>query len=877
LIIVIDNHDRLDTAHALKIWSTIRVFLELRKTEYKDKIWLLIPFDCYQLERVYEDDNKDELAKSFIEKTFHTSYRISPPVLSGWRDYFIEKLEKAFPNQDEKEYHRLYRVFNRYRISTESQVTPRQLIKYINKIGTINRQWGGLIPLSVQGIYILFESDLSKSGTLYKKLIEDRIIDQHYLQISDVKNEAMAKMISSMYYNLEDKDASQVLLEAPVLKSIENFDQSSFNSSIVYEGFSDVLEGIIENYRPEWLSSDILNLLNLAVLLGDTENIKATPAQTSSFWEHLCNWEDAEKVSVVYITNEIHKGLKYLIEKAKFYRKDEEIARKTINALSQVSLLNDKNEFNVDYAKKWIDATLESVKILSEYESIVKTLKVSGTESIYFNTISLTKKYFKSHPEELAKIKSENDIKKLLSFLNEMISKGEINERIPEAIEALYYTYSGWDVKGHIAVLHQRITQPNLNVQEVKFLFHLFFILRVVKNEVNLKPNSHWQQVLHYFVLRFNKSKDDQYTAMAYYYLILGLDDFDKYVNPINSNQWQALNGMNTLKGITNSPQSYPELIKELIENLNEASLGDSFVKMCYDRSRSQLFSCGIGEVVEGKKITSFISVDHFVRYYSFFNSHIEDSKLEQIIDILFSEENLVEIVISFKLDAPIYALTNKLILRDSKNESFIQHIKKYTAEIVRKDWLSAIKEQDSLFYIIYNYCSSDEKKSLELKSDFSDALMDYLKEIYKLGTYDDEELVDTDEWYIVVNALSLDHKETFLMNVRDFLLKEEVKEGTFKIFTLLNRQFQENKTFAERIDEAVRYFQIEIDADKDYGGDAIELINELGFQCSLDSACSDVTMKIMREKLNNFITLDEDNDPDVYQDDYENLSKFID
>ena len=115
---------------------------------------------------------------------------------------------------------------------------------------------------------------------------------------------------------------------------------------------------------------------------------------------------------------------------------------------------------------------------------------------------------------------------------------------------------------------------------------------------------------------------------MAYYYLIFALDDFDKYGNPQNSNPWQTLNGMNTLKGITNSPQSYQDLIKELISLLDARSLGDSFVKMCFERSRGQLFGYGIGEVVDSKKIASFISVDYFVRYFSFFNNNVQEERL---------------------------------------------------------------------------------------------------------------------------------------------------------------------------------------------------------------------------------------------------------
>jgi len=86
LVIVMDNLDRLITDEAREIWATMRTFFELdREAEWREKVWLIVPYDPSVLKRLWSlDEKEDELPSAFASKTFQITFHVPPPVLSDW-------------------------------------------------------------------------------------------------------------------------------------------------------------------------------------------------------------------------------------------------------------------------------------------------------------------------------------------------------------------------------------------------------------------------------------------------------------------------------------------------------------------------------------------------------------------------------------------------------------------------------------------------------------------------------------------------------------------------------------------------------------------------------------------------------------------------
>jgi hypothetical protein len=99
LIIVFDNMDRLsNSAKVLSLWSSIHTFFAEEKV---DNVWIIIPFDKQHLSNHFDNEKNGDLQKydkvnNFIGKTFSTIFRISPPVLSDWKKFFMLKFKEAF-------------------------------------------------------------------------------------------------------------------------------------------------------------------------------------------------------------------------------------------------------------------------------------------------------------------------------------------------------------------------------------------------------------------------------------------------------------------------------------------------------------------------------------------------------------------------------------------------------------------------------------------------------------------------------------------------------------------------------------------------------------------------------------------------------------
>ncbi len=158
LLIAVDNLDRIDTSDALAILATLRTFFDFDGQSHDQflRLWLLIPFDERGIRRLWNESDlqaNDELTRSFTEKTFQIKFRVSPPVLSDWHEFFKNQLKVAFPDHGEDDFHLIYRIYDLRMLAGTHAPTPREMKLFINSIGALHRQWKDDIPLPVQALY----------------------------------------------------------------------------------------------------------------------------------------------------------------------------------------------------------------------------------------------------------------------------------------------------------------------------------------------------------------------------------------------------------------------------------------------------------------------------------------------------------------------------------------------------------------------------------------------------------------------------------------------------------------------------------------------------------------------------------------------------
>ena len=190
------------------------------------------------------DTNGDDVAQSFLDKTFDLVFRVAPPVLSDWQSYLEKTLKEAFGNlaTDHDVYGtiKLYAAF----LATQSKadrrsqnITPRTIIKLVNLIATLRLQHRADVSLIAIAYYAIhkarIENDISS------------IIESLDAEIARFESD-WRESIAAIYYNIPRAKALQVLMQPEIQAAIAQGDADAFGKLAVVPGFDALLEQIVE-------------------------------------------------------------------------------------------------------------------------------------------------------------------------------------------------------------------------------------------------------------------------------------------------------------------------------------------------------------------------------------------------------------------------------------------------------------------------------------------------------------------------------------------------------------------------------------------------------------------------------------------------------
>ncbi len=231
VVFVIDNMDRLPIAKVKETWATIHAFFAECRYEY---IHAVIPFDrshiinAFKEENIKEIENKKEkvddkseqqielrsYGNDFINKTFYVVYRVSPPILSDWRDYFERIWKMAFGDVIYKEHDELLLVFEKL----SPDFTPRSIIAFINECVTLYSVMEEEIPSEYLGIYILGKERINKEPD--KQLLKPDFLQG--LKGKYENDEELPQYLSSIHYQIKKDRALDVVYLPKVKKALDD-------------------------------------------------------------------------------------------------------------------------------------------------------------------------------------------------------------------------------------------------------------------------------------------------------------------------------------------------------------------------------------------------------------------------------------------------------------------------------------------------------------------------------------------------------------------------------------------------------------------------------------------------------------------------------
>jgi hypothetical protein len=249
LVIVIDNLDRLAEPEAVELWATIRsLFLgsELNGSQLAELTVpsIILPIDEGSVQRMFRasghGNEASELARSFMDKTFDISFYINDPVMSDWRAFLREKLEQAFGDAatDERMYWATKLVEEHaFTGANTGRVTPRSLVKVVNAVGVLVKQWGdGSINFLSMVFFALYRAQISANPREF--------VNAEW-PTAEAAVPGWQRDVVALHYGVPRDKAFQALLQEPLRLSISGMDEAEFSRLAEVVGFGPVFEEVV--------------------------------------------------------------------------------------------------------------------------------------------------------------------------------------------------------------------------------------------------------------------------------------------------------------------------------------------------------------------------------------------------------------------------------------------------------------------------------------------------------------------------------------------------------------------------------------------------------------------------------------------------------
>ncbi len=231
IIIVFDNMDRLPPQKVQTLWSSIHTFFS--ETNYNN-IWVIVPFDRIHIKDAFSGKNA---ANHFIDKTFSVIFRVSPPVLSDWKQFFSIKYNEAFDTRENEEREFVMNVFDLY----TNSITPRKIIAFINEMVSLKLIWENDIALRYIAVFILNKEAFEETPT-------EVILGATYLEKAKHLfrgDESLSNYIAALLYNVPVEMASQVSLYREILIDIRDKNKDKLLKISENKQFKNIIEEVL--------------------------------------------------------------------------------------------------------------------------------------------------------------------------------------------------------------------------------------------------------------------------------------------------------------------------------------------------------------------------------------------------------------------------------------------------------------------------------------------------------------------------------------------------------------------------------------------------------------------------------------------------------
>ncbi|MEN6387002.1 MAG: P-loop NTPase fold protein [Phycisphaerales bacterium] len=223
LVIIIDNLDRVDKEETLKIWATLKTFLDDKKFDaVGNRIWVIVPYAHDKIDKLWAQNGDKDLALHFKEKTFQIRYHVPEPLTSKWESYFNTKLIEAIKIDDKDIHNRIFNIFRIIALPKYKNIpTPREMKIFINRIVSLALLFYDTNDASLEEIALYAAFELPESldfRNLAKATIEQE------KNIINFVGKNYRRGLAVIYYGVTKSEADEVMYKPDIERCIKSGD-----------------------------------------------------------------------------------------------------------------------------------------------------------------------------------------------------------------------------------------------------------------------------------------------------------------------------------------------------------------------------------------------------------------------------------------------------------------------------------------------------------------------------------------------------------------------------------------------------------------------------------------------------------------------------
>lgn len=731
LLFVIDNLDRIKHDEARSIWATLRVFFDPTldgSSNWHRRVWVLVPFDPEAISDLWETNGGAGVALTtamshhFLEKTFQATFRVPPLILSNWKEYLEMQLKLAFPKHSAAEFHTIFRLYDRMKAYATEPTTPRNLKTYVNTIGALHRQWQDRIPLTEQAAFVLLTGQNENLPASSRGGESQLLLPDLPGGLSNLLGSDWPRNFSALYFNVDPKDAYQVLLSQPIRRAFQDGDGKMLVELERNPGFPEVTERIIEDICGNSAPIDGTALAHAAVAFSSLQKNWAGHATCRT---RLCNAAFSLKEWSPF-NQDIAKGIIHLVQMVPSSQDITPIIRSVQNSLKRQ--VQTSPELNAADWCAGIAVVLPSLAARNE-ATVKREFRVIADANQYLTVIDVARQT--GIPDSALKYLHPTTSKdEVVNSLSRLATEGKWSKETVATVKTLLKVCSDWDWSPLVSASKTRIITPHQSLPaDLPAILETVFLLSAhsasaQKVLVDAAQGDSLFQLIHFL------PPNGQEISLAACILPLidrGIQQIQGSFPP-NTAQWFNQQGKQKILTIIENPVSNQPLLSVLSsECLVWHSVGEWRTVAEKEPKNRKIITAFLGNRLRDNNGID-ICPEEFVQHIDFWKEVIGQESFDKIRELKARNGELSPVLIESPFDISkqdLYAL----ILREDKSQAYQQYLIDSLRQIAEQTWTNAMSNETELIGIALSLKAS----GLELGQYFQDALAKHADQRYSM------------------------------------------------------------------------------------------------------------------------------------------------